>query len=119
MAALGREDALSRTFELGGPRVWTFRELLVWIVHQTRRNCRRVEVPMAVARFQASVLEKLPGRLLTKDQLLLLAQDNVVSAGALTLESLGILATPVELVVPAYLSRFRKGGTRTEQYMAS
>jgi NADH dehydrogenase len=119
MAALGREDALSRTFELGGPRVWTFRELLVWIVHQTRRNCRLVEVPMAVARFQASVLEKLPGRLLTKDQLLLLAQDNVVSAGALTLESLGILATPVELVVPAYLSRFRKGGTRTEQYMAS
>jgi NADH dehydrogenase len=119
MAALGREDALGRTYELGGPRIWTFRELLVWIVHQTRRQCRLLEVPMGFARFQASVLEKLPGRLLTQDQLVLLAQDNVVSSDAATLASLGIVATPVELVVPAYLSRFRKGGTRTEQYMTT
>jgi NADH dehydrogenase len=119
MAALTRGDAVGRTYELGGPRVWTFRELLAWILLQTRRKSRLVEVPMGLARFQASFLEKLPGKLLTQDQLLLLSQDNVVTPGASTLADLGIAATSVEQIVPAYLARFRQGGTRRERYAPS
>ncbi len=115
MAGLARPDAAGGTFELGGPRVWTFRELLAWIVAQTHRRRPLLAVPPGLARLQARVLEKLPGRLLTQDQLLQLSRDNVVTEGAPGLAELGIAATPVELVVPQYLARFRPGGARRQQ----
>jgi NADH dehydrogenase len=77
MAALTRDDAAGRVYELGGPQVWTFRELLVWILAQTRRRRLLIDIPMGFAQAQANILERLPGKLLTRDQLLLLAQDNV------------------------------------------
>ena len=119
MAALAREDAAGRTFELGGPRVWTFRELLAWILQQTGRKRPLVAIPMALANLQATLLEKLPGKLLTRDQLLLLGQDNVVAPGAAGLAALGITPTPAELVVPRYLQRFRQGGERKGLYPAA
>ena len=115
MAGLTRRDAAGRVFELGGPRVWTFRELLAWIVAQTGRRRPLVQVPPGLARLQARVLERLPGRLLTSDQLLQLSRDNVVDGGMAGLAELGISATPVEMVVPQYLARFRPGGTRRRQ----
>jgi uncharacterized protein YbjT (DUF2867 family) len=116
MAALTRADAPGRTYELGGPQVFTFRELLAWILRETRRRRPLLEVPLALARLQAAVLERLPGKMLTRDQLLMLAKDNVVAAGALTLRDLGITPTPIELVVPHYLHRFRPGGGHREFY---
>lgn len=115
MAALDQPDAAGRLYELGGPRVWTFRELLSWTVAQTHRRRPLVNVPLRLARLQARVLEKLPGQLLTQDQLLLLTRDNVVGHGVPGLAELGITATSVELVVPQYLMRFRPGGTGREQ----
>ena len=119
MAALHRPDAPGRTYELGGPQVLTFREILAWILMQTGRRRLLLDVPMGVARLQASLLERLPGRLLTRDQLLLLAQDNVVAPDALTLRDLGITPTPIDLVVPQYLQRFRRGGARRDRYATS
>lgn len=116
MASLGRADAVGRTYELGGPQVWTFREILAWILKETMRRRPLVDVPMEIARLQAAVLERLPGKLLTRDQLLMLGQDNVVGPGALTLRDLGITPTPVDLVVPHYLQRFRPGGRHREVY---
>ncbi len=118
MAALTQEAARGVTFELGGPKIWTFREILVWILQQTMRRRLLLEVPMGLARLQASVLEKLPGKLLTRDQLLLLAQDNVASATMPGLGALGVRPTPVELVVPQYLHRYRPGGRHREVYDA-
>ncbi len=115
MACLARPDARGRVFELGGPQIWTMRELMEWILRETRRDRRLIELPAGVARLQAAVLERLPGQLLTRDQLKLLARDNVVSAGAAGLEALGITPSAVELVVPAYLQRFRPGGGRAER----
>ena len=116
MAALATQAAqgvaTGRTYELGGSRVWTFREILAFILKQTRRNRRLVDIPMGVARLQASVMQYLPGKPLTPDQLLMLERDNVVSDGSLGLPDLGITPTPVELIVPAYLSRFQPGGGR-------
>lgn len=101
-----------RLYELGGPKVWTFRELLAWMMVEMRRNRLLLAVPPGLARIQAAVLEHVPGKPLTRDQLLMLARDNVVSPGAAGLPELGIVPTPVELVVPSYLDRYRPGGGR-------
>lgn len=119
MAGLRRRDAAGHTYELGGPEVRTFRELLAWILKQTRRHRPLVTVPMGLARLEAAVLERLPGRMLTRDQLLMLARDNVVAPDALTLRDLGITPTPIDLVVPQYLYGFRRGGAPREEMAVS
>jgi NADH dehydrogenase len=112
MAALTRTDTLGRIYELGGPRVWTFREILAFILKETHRNRPLVEIPMGLARLQANVLQHVPGKPLTPDQLLMLTRDNIVADGAPDLAALGITPTPVELIVPSYLARFQPGGGR-------
>ncbi len=112
MAALANDAALGKTYELGGPRVWTFREILAFILKQTKREKRLLEIPMGIARLQASILQHMPGQPLTPDQLLMLSKDNVVAPGALGLADLGITPTPAELVVASYLSRYQPGGGR-------
>jgi NADH dehydrogenase len=99
-------------YELGGPRVWAFRELLAYILKETGRHRIMLNVPMGLARLQARLLELVPGKPLTRDQLLMLSRDNVVAAGMPGLPELGLVPTPVELVVPGYLRRFRPGGGR-------
>jgi uncharacterized protein YbjT (DUF2867 family) len=112
MAALAGSTAAGKIYELGGPRIWTFREILAFILKTTRRNRPLIDVPPGLARLQASIMQHLPGAPLTPDQLLMLAHDNVVTTGAAGLAELGIMPTPVELIVPAYLSRFQPGGGR-------
>ena len=112
MAALASLTAPGKIFELGGPRVWTFREILAFILKTTRRDRAMISIPMGIARLQAFFLQHVPGKPLTPDQLLMLAHDNVVSGDAPGLADLGITPTPVELVVPAYLSRYQPGGGR-------
>ena len=112
IAGLIRADAAGVTYELGGPLVLSMRELLAYVLAETGRHRRLVTVPLGLARLQAAVLERLPGKLLTRDQLLMLQHDNVVAAGAAGLGELGIVPTPMDLVVPAYLRRFRPGGGR-------
>jgi uncharacterized protein YbjT (DUF2867 family) len=112
MAALGRADAAGATYELGGPRVLSMRELLAYILQETGRPRRMIDVPMGLARLQARFMELAPGKPLTRDQLLMLQRDNVAADGMPGLAELGIVPTPVELVVPAYLARFQPGGGR-------
>ncbi|HET6307079.1 MAG TPA: complex I NDUFA9 subunit family protein, partial [Rhodopila sp.] len=89
MAALGSPATQGRVFEIGGPRVWTFREILAFVLATTRRHRALVDVPMAIARMQAAVLQHVPGKPLTPDQLLMLSRDNVVAPGAAGLADLG------------------------------
>lgn len=117
MAALDRPEAAGQTYELGGPDVESFRDLLAYINEETGRHRTLVALPRWCARLQAGVLERLPGRLLTTDQLVLLQHDNVVAKDARTLEALGIAPTPIRLVVPDYLRRYRQGGRRRSDGM--
>jgi uncharacterized protein YbjT (DUF2867 family) len=112
MAALARSDTAGATYELGGPQVWRFRDLLAYILKEIGRRRRMVDIPMGLARIQARVMEMLPGQPLTRDQLLMLASDNIVGSGMPGLMELGMVPTPVELVVPSYLRRFQPGGGR-------
>lgn len=116
MAAITRDDAAGRIFELGGPRVMTMREVLDFVLEHTHRRRRMVALPPALVAFQARLGEFLPTPPLTRDQLVLLAHDNVVAADAVGLEALGIVPKAVEAVVPAYLARYRRGGTRATTY---
>ncbi len=118
MAGLLGLDTAGKTYELGGPQVLTFREILAYILKETKRRRRLVNIPMGVARLQAAIAEKLPTRPFTRDQLLLLSHDNVVAAGAAGLDALGVVPTPLELVVPEYLDRYRPGGGKLERVPA-
>lgn len=112
MAALANPDAAGKTYELGGPRAWSFRELLAFIVKETGRSRRLVEIPMGIAQLQARFAELLPNPPVTRDQLILLQRDNVVGEGARTLADLGIAPQSIEALVPPLLARFKPGGNR-------
>ena len=102
------------TYELGGPEVRTFEELMQLMLHEIGRKRLLAPVPFALARLQALFLEMMPKPLLTRDQVRLLERDNVVSAEAeselRTLPGLGIAPTSMESVLPSYLVRFRRTG---------
>lgn len=116
-AALRALDGQARPgtiYEFGGPEIRSFRELLDYILSVTGRKRLLLPLPFALAKFKASILECLPGKLLTVDQVTLLESDNIVSVAAKaegrTLEGLGIDPTGFETVVPTYLYSFREHG---------
>ena len=111
MRILGDAETAGKTYELGGPRVYTFREALEIVLRETGRKRLLVPLPFWAANLQARMLELLPKPLLTRDQVKMLRRDNVVGRKALGLADLGIAPTAVEAVVPAYLVRYRRGGT--------
>jgi uncharacterized protein YbjT (DUF2867 family) len=102
-----------RTYELGGPRVYSFKELMQIVLRETCRRRLLVPLPFSIATLQSLFLQFLPKPLLTPDQVTLLKSDNVVTA-ADTLASLGIVPATVESEVPTYLSRFRPKGQYDE-----
>ena len=114
LAGLDREDTAGQTYELGGPEVLTFREVLAYILKHTLRHRPLVNIPDGLARLQARLGEMVPGKPFTRDQLLLLSRDNVASPGVPGLAELGITATPIDMIVPDYLARYRPGGGRKE-----
>ena len=109
LRALRAPSARGKTYELGGPTVYSFKELMQVILRETCRKRLLLPVPFSVASFQAFFLQFLPKPVLTPDQVTLLKSDNVVAAPD-TLASLGIEPTSVEAEVPTYLSRFRPKG---------
>jgi NADH dehydrogenase len=98
----------SSIFELGGPDIFTFRQLLEYICVTTGRNPFLVNVPFGLASFLGYFTQLLPHPLITHDQVALLEHDNVVGKEAKGFTELGITPTAVESIVPEYLSRYRK-----------
>jgi len=108
--ALKDPAAAGRTFELGGPEIMTFKEIMQSVLKETRRKRLLLSIPFGLARIQAAVLGLLPKPPLTLDQVRMLEDDNVVSGDALSLRDLGIAPTAAEAIIPSYLWRFRKHG---------
>ncbi len=109
----GRARA-GQIYELGGPQVLSFKELMRFVLATIERRRLLLPLPFALAKLQAQFLQFLPKPLLTPDQVELLKRDNVVSEEAKregrTLEALGIEPVAMAAVVPSYLWRFRKRG---------
>jgi len=101
-------------YELGGPEIKTFKELMEFMLATIERRRLLVPVPFALMKLQATALQYLPNPPLTPDQVELLKSDNVVSAAARddgrALEALGIVPNSIAAVVPDYLWRFRRAG---------
>ena len=114
VAAVEGRAAAGTIYELGGPEVKSFKELMEYVLATIERRRLLVPIPFGLARFQASFLQFMPKPLLTPDQVELLRGDNVVSEEAKregrTLEALGIEPVAMEAIVPSYLWRFRKTG---------
>ena len=108
--ALSSPATRGRTFELGGPSIYSFKELLQMILRETGRKRLLVPLPFALASLKAAFLQLLPNPVLTMDQVKLLKKDNVVAPTAAGLADLGITPTSVEAVIPSYLWRFRAKG---------
>ena len=102
------------TYELGGPEVRTFKQLMQFVLKTTERKRLLLPLPFFAAKLQAVFLQFMPKPLLTPDQVELLRVDNFVSDAAVserrTLHGLGIEPEPIEAIVPSYLWRFRKTG---------
>jgi NADH dehydrogenase len=104
-AALATPEAAGKLYELGGPRVYTYRALVQLVLDLTRRRRLLLPVPYGLWTALAALMAPLPQRPISRDQVKLMEQDNVVSPDALGFADLGISATPLEAVAPSYLRR--------------
>jgi uncharacterized protein YbjT (DUF2867 family) len=115
---LDRAVAGGRVYEFGGPEVYSFRDLMRFILRTVMRRRLLLPLPFGIASVMASIFQLLPGALLTQDQVLLLQRDNVVSDEAAnegrTLKGLGLVPRDIEALVPSYLYRYRRAGQFTE-----
>jgi uncharacterized protein YbjT (DUF2867 family) len=116
-AALESDDARGRVYELGGPRVYSFKELMQFVVRETDRRAPLLPLPFVFAYpiglLAGWILGLFGAPPLTGDQVVQLTRDNIVGAdkAAGTLQDLGV--TPlesIEAIVPNYIWRFRPYG---------
>jgi NADH dehydrogenase len=109
MAAMDPQRFGGKAFEIGGPQIMSMAELHQAILEITQQTPEVVHMPD----FMGGLLAKfgwLPGAPLTKDQWLMLQQDNVPTKGVPGLEAFGINPTPLAAVAYEWLGRFHKGG---------
>ncbi len=108
--------ARGKIYELGGPQIQSFKEILQEILAITRRHRSLVPIPFGVASIIGSVASLIPlvTPPITADQVKLLQRDNIVSeqakAEGRTLEGLGIQPTSAGVILPTYLARYRPEG---------
>ncbi len=116
-AAVDGKAKAGTTYELGGPEVRTFEELLKLTLHEIGAKRPLVTLPFGFASFLAGIVEHFPMAPLTSDQVTLLKTDNVVSQAAQsegrTLADLGVAPMALASALPSYLWRFRKAGQFT------
>ena len=103
--ALATPAAQGQVYELGGPRIYTYKELVRLVLAQIGRKRLLVPIPFVVWELLAALVAPLPHRPVSRDQVILMKRDNVVAANALTFAELGITPTPLEEVLPTYLGR--------------
>jgi NADH dehydrogenase len=100
-------ELAGKTFELGGPRRYSFKELMELVLAATERHPLLLPVPFWCARLMAKFLQFVPGKPLTPDQVRLMETDNVVRGGKPGLAEMGIAPKSADDIVPAYLQRYK------------
>ncbi len=108
--ALEINNSESEIYELGGPKEYSFKELMKILLTEIKKKRFLVSIPWGLARFQSYFLQMLPSPLLTPDQVELLKHSNVVTGNHPTLKDLGITGTEIQNILPKYIYRFRSGG---------
>ena len=106
--ALIDPEAPGRIYELGGPRVYSYAELVRLALEHSGRRRLLLPVPYFVWDAIALLLSPLPARPVSRDQVRLMRHDNVVGPGQPGLPDLGIAPTALEAILPTYLGRRRE-----------
>ena len=104
--------APSGIYELGGPQIYTFRDLMELMLDKIGKRRLLVPLPFAAAGMLAQFTRVLPKPPLTPDQVILLRSDNVVGEDVPDLAALGFEATPIAALLDSYLGRYR-GAAKT------
>jgi uncharacterized protein YbjT (DUF2867 family) len=116
--AVAAPEAAGQTYELGGPAVFTFRQLMEMMLAEIGKRRFLAPVPWPAASL-IGAMGDLSGVVIappiTADQVILLKTDNIASGGYPGLAELGITPTTLEAVLPSYLYRYRKGGQYADQ----
>jgi uncharacterized protein YbjT (DUF2867 family) len=107
---LAQPDAPFAVYELGGPKIYTYREAIELLFSQVGRRRPLLRVPVPLARFAAMFAEWLPVPPITRDQVDLMTRDNVVRAGARGFAELGLEPVAADVILPSYVDRFRERG---------
>jgi len=102
---LADHSTQGKVYELGGPRIYTYKALMKLVLAHAGIRRPLVPVPFFLWNTLAALLSVLANPPLTRDQVKLMKSDNVIGEAALTLEDLGIDPTPVEKVLPIYIHR--------------
>jgi NADH dehydrogenase len=114
---IDKGEASGLTYELGGPEVFSFKQLMEFTLETIGRKRLLVPVPWPIAKVMGTVMGLLPFAPLTADQVELLKTDNVVSEAAAhegrDLKGLGIAGHSIQGIVPSYLYRYRRAGQFT------
>lgn len=108
--AIKDENTAGKIYEIGGPKVYTLREIMELVNKVTKQDVPLIPIPLQLAYFQAFFLGMLPNPLLTIDQVRLLQNDNVVGESMPNLSDLGVAPTPAEAIIPNYLVHYRPTG---------
>ena len=109
---LSNIETSGQTFDLGGPKIYSFRDLMKLLLEVTGRSRLLVPIPFSLAKIFAWFFEFLPNPLLTIDQVNSLKHDNVASKKNPGFNELGIIPTTAEAILPTYLDRFRTPATK-------
>lgn len=96
------------TYELGGPDVISFKDILNKLKSYTGQNFSLLPVPFFIAKIQAVMMSVLPNAPITSDQIRSLKTDSIVDKHAMTLSDLNVKPTSMDQVLPSYLERFKK-----------
>ncbi|MCH8201588.1 MAG: complex I NDUFA9 subunit family protein [Proteobacteria bacterium] len=106
----GGKNVAGKTFELGGPEIWTLRQLLEIMMSYTGVKRPIIDLPPVLAAIPAALTGWLPNPPITLDQIRMLRRDNVVGEGAAGFEKLGLTPSPIQVVLPTYLARYHAKG---------
>ena len=108
--AIELNNSEPKIYELGGPKNYSFKELMEILLTEIKKKRLLLPIPFGVAKFQSYFLQMMPNPLLTPDQVELLKHNNIVSGNYPTLKDLGISGTPIQSILSKYIYRFREGG---------
>jgi len=101
-----KKEARGMIYELGGPSVYTFKELMTYVLKTIHRKRLLLPIPFGLAKGIGFFTQLLPVPPLTPDQVELLKTDTVVSPQAFTMKNLGIYPKALEALAPLYLERY-------------
>ena len=104
---VAEQEIKGQAFELGGPEVFTYKEMMQLILAETGRKCLMVPTPVFLGKMVGVFAQMLPKPPLTVDQMKLLSKDNIVQDGAKKLGDLGVAPHSLREILPTYIHRFK------------